>query len=361
MTSHDDGLTWAILSNRYDDLGEEVSWQNQGDFSKVSYYYDEINKGVFVAVGGGKHSFNYDRAAIYYSYDYGDTWTKATVEPNPGKGFGLALGQNSSGNPIFISTGLDGDTPTSSAKFIISTDLGKNWTWVDGGERSPFGEIGYVNGHFIMAGVAPTMDLGGGGGIIIDFGLGDGPIGDGDSLGDEEDGYPFEVYTSADGVNWWKKFRVTLPEIINASSIAYGDGAYLIAGEDIDYNQMIFYSADGEEWEHYSPNLDSDGLVEILGSVYFKGNFFLFGYNSLSYFDEEDSNPIIFSPKFSLGNGVNRKSPSSTFGVRFCSAGVTSFCRPQGAVPQNNLLANVYTELLGLYQQLLTALQEQNS
>ncbi|MDD3694240.1 MAG: hypothetical protein PHC89_02510 [Candidatus Pacebacteria bacterium] len=52
---------------------------------------------------------------------------------------------------------------------------------------------------------------------------------------------------------------------------------------------------------------------------------------------------------------------SSIFGTRFCSAGVTTFCRPQNGFTNNNPLISVYTELLGLYQQLLSAMQGQNS
>ncbi|MDD3694045.1 MAG: hypothetical protein PHC89_01475 [Candidatus Pacebacteria bacterium] len=73
-----------------------------------------------------------------------------------------------------------------------------------------------------------------------------------------------------------------------------------------------------------------------------------------------DGNDFYDEYLFSTHN-PSSSSISNIFGTRFCSAGVTTFCRPQNGFTNNNPLISIYTELLGLYQQLLSALQNENS
>ncbi|MDD3694320.1 MAG: hypothetical protein PHC89_02925 [Candidatus Pacebacteria bacterium] len=58
------------------------------------------------------------------------------------------------------------------------------------------------------------------------------------------------------------------------------------------------------------------------------------------------------------GHTVEPSSNRSFLGTRFCSPEVTTFCRPRLGMVSNNIIINIYVELVNLYQQLLSVTQD---
>lgn len=57
------------------------------------------------------------------------------------------------------------------------------------------------------------------------------------------------------------------------------------------------------------------------------------------------------------GHMLESSSHRSFLGTRFCSPEVTTFCRPRLGMVSNNIIINIYVELISLYQQLLSTAQ----
>ncbi|MDD3693974.1 MAG: hypothetical protein PHC89_01105 [Candidatus Pacebacteria bacterium] len=325
--STDGGVTWVQPNQPLPP--KEIGYQ-RAQLSRVAYIYDNKNsKGVFVAVGGNDPQGISDPNLPYivYSFD-GNIWVSSATTPGVGSAKTLAVGYDDSENVVFLSTlSTSFGSDFFQSNIIMSTDNGVNWNYPDnitGLDDFQGKSMSYLNGKFLL------------GGSIYD---------------EDENAYIIYVMSSSDGLHW-EQHRVGFTPLAFAGAFdfAYGNSSYLSLGG------IPIYSYDGQQWEFFTPsfNKSTNSGVYPMQLIYAEDSFVLLGDS-----ENGESSTIAF-PKISETVSSLSK-PSSIFGTRFCSAGVTTFCRPQNGFVNNNPLVNIYTELLGLYQQLLSAMQGQNS
>ncbi len=327
-----DGENW----NSYDQNTSETSLpeitKTYGELSKVSYVYDTSNdRGLFVAVGIERNMMiGTEEPYIIYSND-GVHWSKGEVEDNPlGVSSHLAAGYDQNGDVLLISLLSTREDMMSPIIFepLLSQDGGAHWfipdettgfNTIEGLEGHLRGQMEYLNGEFIIGG-------------------------------------DHQIFTSKNGTDWIAKM-VSGDASFAPRSITYGDGLYIGVGymQDSEWNEVLTYSFGGEVWEYLIPTLGTSDYMNASQIIYADGQFVILGDANGSYYNQS-----IFIFKNSEESSTSSKS-SSIFGTRFCSAGVTTFCRPQNGFINNNPLVNIYTELLGLYQQLLSAMQGQEN
>ncbi|MDD3693786.1 MAG: hypothetical protein PHC89_00065 [Candidatus Pacebacteria bacterium] len=160
---------------------------------------------------------------------------------------------------------------------------------------------------------------------------------------------------SAQEIEWSEPFADPSGYIIEWGSVTYGNNTFVAVGYNYNtYKGMIMTSSDGTTWS--GPFADPSENNIYWGSVTYGNNTFVaVGYNGGTGKG---------MTMYSLNNEIVDSSVSkhsSIFGTRFCSDTVTTFCRPKSGFINNIPLISIYTELLGLYQQLLSAMQGGNS
>lgn len=352
--SQDGGKNWVY---DYDDKYKH-SW------SAVAY-----GDGVFVVVGnnaimtpedGGK---NWDVQSVSNNWSgvaYGDgvfvavTWsasvgTKVVTSSDGGLTWVSQVSADESaywqsvtyGNGKFVAIADDGIEDV----VMVSSDKGATWHMqkILGNYERNFWDITYAQGKFIA--VAYYLD-------------------DEENTGED---FQKRVATSPDGINWTLH---VVPGNSEWVSINYGEGVFVASawsdddavygpdGSDTFYT--IMYSPDGINWVLVpEPELpDDNGFNESWQYSTFGYDengkpIFMFSNNNTDYVLVMGV-PEIPSESFSATN-------NKIFGTRFCSDTVTTFCRPKSGFINNIPLISIYTELLGLYQQLLSAMQGGNS
>lgn len=297
--SIDGGQTWTGVTGA-------ASGAQLGDIAYVD--------GVFVAVDYSRSFTN--QAAGQQIFISNDGWTwEAKGESAKKYWNGIAFGDGK-----IVIVGRKGESATDGKHIGVSEDKGQTWQYFAGPVAGGgyWTSVAYGNGKF----VAISEDDGAAQDIIV-----------------SSDGKNWTAYSSPDTKAWWE-------------DIAFGNGYFVMVSYDYNNSsseagKAVAISKDGINWEtvdtvpghgYYSVTFGDDKFVVVA-------------------LDSDDNNRIFlgeFPPQKSL-------SSSNIFGTRFCSAGVTTFCRPQNGFVNNNPLISIYTELLGLYQQLLFALQNENS
>ncbi|MDD3694053.1 MAG: hypothetical protein PHC89_01515 [Candidatus Pacebacteria bacterium] len=319
-----DGVIW---SPSFEALPPKVN--TGAGLKKVSYVYDNINeKNLFVAVGSDLSNLLGGSQIPYIIYSSnGNEWFKATLPMGVnGTASDLTGGYNEDGEVVFLSS-VATNPLLSSSNIIMSTNGGANWFYPDDALTGLDGFSGaamsYLNGEFFLGGTISDM----GSKLIY-------------------------VMSSSDGFNWEQHEVGSTVSFFPRFNFAYGNDNYISIGAE-----ESIYSLGGENWEFFTPSFDksTDFGVYPIQLIYADDSFVLLGQNELG-------ESIVAFPKRlnDSSEGLSSKS-SSIFGTRFCSAGVTTFCRPQNGFVNNNPLISIYTELLGLYQQLLSAMQSENS
>ncbi|MDD3693808.1 MAG: hypothetical protein PHC89_00200 [Candidatus Pacebacteria bacterium] len=324
-----DGLSWDIASSIPDKLNA------QSNLLSIFYMYDNLNaKDLFVAfgqdysTGAGSTSLPY----IVYSSD-GDAWLRSTLPiGSDGSPSDAVVGYNENGELVLLSF-VYGYGIGAPSYYIMSIDGGATWVYPDsltGLDDFQGLSMSYLNGKFFYVG---------------------------HSYDDEEGKDLFSVRSSMNGLDW-DKGSIEFPEEFLSGSretSAYGDNTYLFfLSPSLGYTPPL-YSPNGETWEFFTPSFDKSSYVSPIQLIYAEDSFMLLGRN------ESGGYVIAFPKSLNDSSEIPSSKSSSIFGTRFCTAGVTTFCRPQNGFTNNNPLVNIYTELLGLYQQLLNTIQNENS
>lgn len=303
-------------------------------------------KGIYL-IGG-------DVGKMFRSTD-GMNWTQVPT-PAPQRHWGsLTYGKGRFVALTYNDYGIDG---TMGTKQIITSTDGISWTDANSVENAYWTDIAYGGGRFVAVrdGGNPMFSTDG-----INW-TSSNPIaeinewasvtyGNGRFVAVSADG-THQIMTSTNGKTWT---LIESPVQNSWQSIAYGDG-YFVAistagwGSNEDTSKAVMISSDGINWTAE----DTPDLQWYYEIAYGDGKFVAVSWAGHG----GASNKVLVGELINKGGN---SSSSNIFGTRFCSAGVTTFCRPQNGFTNNNPLISIYTELLGLYQQLLFALQNENS
>lgn len=404
-------LTSALLLGGAGTLSAQgTEWEIQSTPSNylVSSVIHENN--LFVAVGMIKGEVITDSSPLILTSEGGKEWGEQVLPYTTGLAGLLSIAY---GNDVFVAVGAEnGQLIPNKTPLVLTSSDGKNWNKVEDlnfvGEVS---SIAYGEGLF----VATTLENPLGAKIYTSS--------DGTEWFEQTPPsspassahvfYGNELFivisnnlvlTSSNGTEWYDRtsffpegevtsFNSTNNLFILSVMDEYTVNHLLTSSDGITWNEHNSLFGDGELGLHenvtYTNNLYLTG-----GSVFDMGEMtstnYLFSSNNLEswereefpfldfipifMFYEDDQYVVIGGPLFNDGSssvfltGAAQKDSeslfsrsASIFGTRFCSAGVTTFCRPQNGFTNDNPLISIYTELLGLYQQLLSAMQSENS
>ncbi|MDD3694219.1 MAG: sialidase family protein [Candidatus Pacebacteria bacterium] len=342
----EDGKNWELAP---------FTWGGSQWFTGIAY-----GNGAFVL--GNAWSGN----VFYRSTDGGETWTGVPGVPL-GSFSGIQIGDLAFVDDVFVAVDYSRSYSGKGAykQIYISTD-GLNWV-AKGEEASKYWSgIAYGDGKIVVVGsknqaatdgkhIAVSEDKGqtwqyftapvAGGGSWTSVAYGNGKF----VAISEDDGAAQDIIVSSDGKNWTAYSSPDTKAMWE--DIAFGNGYFVMVSYDYDNNlsepgKAVAISKDGINWE----TVDTDPQHGYISVAYADNKFVAVA------FESDDNNRIL------LGEFPPQKGSSSNiFGTRFCTAGVTTFCRPQNGFVNNNPLISIYTELLGLYQQLLSAMQGQEN
>ncbi|MDD3694196.1 MAG: hypothetical protein PHC89_02285 [Candidatus Pacebacteria bacterium] len=391
-------------------FAQEIEWKIHPTPSNylVSSVIHEDN--LFVAVGGVKGEDLTDFTPLILTSEDGIKWTEQDLD-----GLGV-INSVAYGNDTFVAGGsihsLLGPLGAVSPRVFISPD-GKQWNEVEdlGLDEESVLSIAYGKDLFVLTTNSPVI-------APKIYTSSDGITWTEQTPSSAPASAAFVFYgnelfviisndlvlTSSDGIEWDDRTS-SFPEG-EVTSFNSTNNLFILSVMDEDETAHLFISSDGITWnEHSSPFGDGElGLhknVTYTNNLYVTGGSifdveeatstnYLFSSNNLEswereefpfldfipifMFYEDDQYVVIGGPLYNDGsssvfltgtlqkdNGNLFPRSSSIFGTRFCSETVTTFCRPQNGFTNNNPLISIYTELLGLYQQLLSAMQSENS
>lgn len=177
------------------------------------------------AYGNGVYAVGGELGKIATSTDT-KTWTSRTSNFSPDTIYGLAYGAG-----IFVAVGSGGKISTSSD--------GITWTARTSGTTSTLYAVTYGNSLFVAVGF---------GGLIL---------------------------KSSDGISWSSQ-TIGSGTISNLLTVSYGNGTYLVAGNDATVS--VYTSTDATNWTLRSTGLSAGTMV--YASVYAGGSYFLLGNSS---------------------------------------------------------------------------------